>query len=596
VRFRSRSTPSWLAAAVLLLSSLTGAEAPAASASAKLFAQAKDAYSREAYADAARLCWKYISTNKPGADKYESSQFYLARSLEKLGYYHGAVEYYFQVANTRRSPELLPRTLKALEAISLSHPFDKKMIIRDLIGDTDFGDVPDEISDFIYYWQGLTNLRRGLAEWASERFSKVRPRGYYYFRTLYVSSVRLLHPGPAAAKEEAASSFAHLFGSLELATALEAMRRRGEVDTKLTYSLKALINDDNEVAVRFRKLPKGWEVELAMLGLARVAAETAVLLERAKSTDEESFGLPLSYLVEIGGMPIYRRSIKFEERAPAIKAVAARREAVRGILGEALHSLSRLLYEKKQYAASYSTLGKIPAGTELSSEVLLERAWSKYKAGDAHRAMGLLYALDAPVFRKLFAPEKYILRALIYRRFCHFRAAKIAARRFRLAYGKALRRIRAGKPLFKIRRVREPALRRGETRELFLFLRSLRREREGFQDQDWGGRTGLGAHLSRLYSQKIQQVKDGLRRSLDDTAAEVAEQMLMSEEQVHLLEYEVGQAIFQRVGEATSSAGLRKKAARVPISSKRVYYKFGGEYWTDELPHYKFNIEDRCVD
>ena len=41
---------------------------------------------------------------------------------------------------------------------------------------------------------------------------------------------------------------------------------------------------------------------------------------------------------------------------------------------------------------------------------------------------------------------------------------------------------------------------------------------------------------------------------------------------------------------------MRKRAAKVPISSERVYYRFSGEYWTDELPHYKFNIEDRCVD
>ena len=76
---------------------------------------------------------------------------------------------------------------------------------------------------------------------------------------------------------------------------------------------------------------------------------------------------------------------------------------------------------------------------------------------------------------------------------------------------------------------------------------------------------------------------------------EVAEEMLQAEEQVNLLEYEVGQAIFQRVSE-TSINMLRKKAAKVPISSARVYYRFGGEYWTDELPHYKFNIEDRCVE
>jgi len=572
--------------------------APAAPVGAKVFAQAKDAFSRNDFVLTARLCWKYIAGNKVGAEKYESAQFYLAQSLEKLGFYHGAVEYFFQVANNRRTPELLPRTIKALEWITLTHPYDEGMIIRDLIGDTDFGNLPPDLSDFVYYWQGQTNLQRGLSAWSSERFTKINRRGYYFFQALYVSAIRLLHEGSDEDKEEAVTSFARMFGELDLAAALEALRRRGEGDSKLGYSVKSLINEDNLINVQYRRLPKGWPIHLAMLGLARVAAETDVLLKRAKVTDEESLGLPLSYNVTIGGMPIYRRAIRFEDRGPAIKAVASRYDAVRRIHGRALHSLSRLLYEQKQYAAAYSTLGEIPPRTELSSEVLLERAWSKFKAGNPHRAMGLLYALDAPVFRNLFAPEKYILRALIYRRFCHFRASKLAAREFRNVFGKALRQIRAGVPLLEIDRVREPALRRVQSRKLFLLLRLLRREREKLKkyddDDEWGG-GGPYRHLRMLYRQKIRQVKDELKRSLEESTAEVAEEMLRAEEQVNLLEYEVGQAIFQRVSE-TSTTTMRKKAARVPISSERVYYRFGGEYWTDELPHYKFNIQDRCVD
>jgi hypothetical protein len=574
-------------------------EKPAISeaAAAKLFARAKDAFGRGKYVEAARLCWKFTSRTKPGAEKYESAQFFLAQSLEKLRFYHGAVEYYFQVANNRRTPELLPRTIRALEAIALSQPFDEGMIIRDLIGDTDFGDLPGDLSDFVYYWQGMTNLERGLGAWSSERFQKVGPRGYYYFTTLYVAAVRLLHPGKPEAKEEAVTSFAHLFGGLDLGAALEAMRRRGEGDSKMGYAVKALINEDNAVNVRYDKLPKGWPIHLAMLGLARVAAETEILLQRAKNTDEEALGLPLSYNVEIGGMPVYRRAIRFEERAPAIKAVASRYDSVRRINGKALHSLSRLLYEQRQFAGAYSTLGKIPKGTELSSEILLERAWSKYKAGNAHRAMGLLYALDAPVYRKLFAPEKYILRALIYRRFCHYRASKLAARKFRILHDEALRQIRAGVPLEEIDRVREPALRRVQSRKLFLFLRSLRWEREALKkwDDEWGP-GGLYKHLRKLYRQKVRQIKAELKSSMEESTAEVAEEMLRAEEQVNLLEYEVGQAIFQRVSESAIAGVVRKKAAKVPISSERVYYIFGGEYWTDELPHYKFNIEDRCVD
>jgi len=581
-----------LAALALLLASAPAGEA----AGPNLFVRAKDSFNHGDHEEAASLCWKYISESEPSDEKYESAQFFLARSMQELKIFHGAVEYYFQVANNRRNPELLSRTIKALEAINLAHPFDEGLIIRDLIGDTDFGDLHGELSDFIHYWQGVTNLRRGLGAWASERLSKINRRGYYFFSSLYLASIRLLHPATDADKREAVTSFAGLFGGLDLGAALEAMRRRGEGDTKLVYAIKALINDDNTINVSFSKLPKGWEVELAVLGLARTVAETRALLVRAKNTDPDSLVMPLSYLVQIAGMPIYRQSIRFEERAAAVKAVADKYDAVRRVRGKALHALARLLYEQRRYVAAYVTLGKIPRGTERVSEILLERAWSKFKAGDHHRAMGLLYALDAPVFRSLFAPEKFILRGLIYKRFCHFRAAKMAVRRFKKTYGKTMLRIRQGVPIAKIEQIKKAAQRRGQSKKLFRFLLSLRQEQAAHQKIELWHKGGLSRHLGGLYKQKIIQIKEDLKRAMAVSAKEIAQELLKAEEQVNLLEYEVGQAIFQRVSDAAAKGQARKRAAKIPLSSRRIYYPFVGEYWTGELPYYKFNIEDRCVD
>ncbi len=561
-----------------------------------LFLQAKEAIARETHILAAKLFWQYLASTKAGEEKYESAQFYLGRALQELGFVHASVEYYFQVANNRRTPELLPRTIKFLEEISLAHPFDEDLVIRDLIGDTDFGDLSGELADFIYYWQGITNLRRGLHAWASERFDKIDRKGYYYFSSLYVSIIRLLDRGSPEVKKEAVTSFAYLFGSLDLGAALEALRRRGEGDSKLVYSIKALLDEDNTIKIHFDKLPSGWEVELAILGMARIAGETRSLLKRAKNTDQEALVMPLSYLVQVAGSPIYLQSVPFEDRAEAIKAVASRYEAVRRIRGQALHALGRLLYEQKRYIAAYETLGKIPRNTELVSEILLERAWAKFKAGDPHRAMGLLYALDAPVFRTLFAPEKFTLRGLIYKQFCHFRAAKLAARRFKESYTETVEKVRNGVPITEIEIIRKASVRHGQTRKLFLFLRSLKREQEAIGKYDEWDQVGLSRHLQELYKQKMAQITDDLNRSLEESAAHVAEDLLKAEEQVNLLEYEVGQAIFQRVSDAAGQARVRKLAAKIPLYSSRIYYPFVGEYWTKELPFYKFNISDRCVE
>ena len=595
LRTNSRLAPALRA--LIALSVMLLATSASAETAAKLFARAKDAFARQEYEQAARLCWQYIATTSQDDEKHESAQYFLAASLENLNLYHGAVEYYVQVAGTRRTPRLLPRAVAALERIALERPIDEDLVLRDLIGDSDFGgNLTSGLDDFVSYWQGVTNLRRGLASWASERLERIGREGYYYFAALYVASVRLLHPETENGRRSAVESFARLFGPLDLAAALESLRRRGEADSGLADSLKAMINDDNQIDVRFSQLPKNWEVELAMLGFARVKGETAILIERSRETDEEELGRPFAYQVEIGGIPVYRRAPHFERRAPAIQAVAMRRDAVRKIQGKATHALARLLYERERYAAAYDTLGQVPKGTELGSEILLERAWSKYKAGDPHRAMGLLYALDAPVYRHLFAPEKYVLRGLIYRRFCHFRAAKLAARRFHEQWAAALENLRAGVDLKKIKTIRAAALRRGGCRDLFRLLRTLKQEHTAISNlpATWQ-EAGLTDNLKLLYSRKIDQVEAKLNKCLDISTRVVAEQMLKTEEQANLLEYEVGQAIFQRVTER-SVAALRKRAPRVPVSSSRVYYRFGGEYWTQELPNYKFNIEDRCVD
>ncbi|MBK8482503.1 MAG: hypothetical protein IPL40_15285 [Proteobacteria bacterium] len=564
---------------------------------ARWFARCKEADANGQYAQAADACARYLNTAGKSAEKYESAQFFLANALDRLGLHHGAVEFYFQVANTRRTPELLPRAVRALEQLYLSRPIDEDMILRDLIGETDFGELPPELNDFVHYWQGITNLFRGLDEWANERFSRLSRRGYYYYLAVYSAGVRLLHADPPDRQRFAVRAFAELFGASDLAAALESLRRRGEIDAKLTLALKALVNDDGALDVRFERLPQGWELELALLAFGRVAAETGILLQRAKETDEDELGRPFAYDVEVGGIPVYRRAPRFEDRVGLIRAVAARPTAVRRLRGMALHSLSRLLYEQQRYSAAYDTLLQVPRGTELSSEILLERAWSKYRAGDPHRAMGLLYALDAPIYRGLFAPEKFVLRGLLYRRFCHFRAAKLAARRFRVLYDKALQQIRDGVPLVQIKAVRNAALRLGETRRRYIFGRTLRdelRRLEGYRERWAAG--GLHSLLRHIYQQKLQQVRAELAVDLEASTRAVAEDMLSTQEQVNLLEYEVAQALFDRVSEGSGAAVLRKRTPPVPASSARVYYRFTQEYWTDELPFYKFNIEDRCVE
>ena len=67
---------------------------------------------------------------------------------------------------------------------------------------------------------------------------------------------------------------------------------------------------------------------------------------------------------------------------------------------------------------------KLPAHDPGRATLYLEEAWTRYNLGQIHAAMGILTTLDAPSFRDEFLPDKYLLRALIYRDLCHYQIGR----------------------------------------------------------------------------------------------------------------------------------------------------------------------------
>jgi hypothetical protein len=109
-------------------------------------------------------------------------------------------------------------------------------------------------------------------------------------------------------------------------------------------------------------------------------------------------------------------------------------------------------------------------------------------------------------------------------------------------------------------------------------------------------RGGLHDHLKKVYDSLELQAGRALGLALKSGGREVAEGLLEAEEQANLLEYEVGVAIFRRVSDVSGRALTRAPAEKVPRGGPKTYYKFDGEFWTDELPDMRFLIQDRCAE
>ncbi len=297
------------------------------------------------------------------------------------------------------------------------------------------------------------------------------------------------------------------------------------------------------------------------------------------------------------------RDDKSEKALELVNELLAGHESQELILDEViekrLHLVrARLLYEAgklKEAIDEYSKLrGTIDAQ---EGEILVERAWAHFRNGDYHDAMGLLYAIAAPSSRELFLPDQYVLRGLIYQRFCHFRAAKASVRDFRDRYGDAVMALKRGDAPEEVPVVAAAAKVLPEVEPSSRVLDAVQAEKVRLESVSSSiEEGGLYQHLTSLYGTLSKRAERLHRRALSEGAELAAERLLESDEQANLLEYEVGVSIFKPIASASGDVKLRQTAEEVPGHGPNVYYPFDGEFWTDELPHMRFLIQDRCVE
>lgn len=259
---------------------------------------------------------------------------------------------------------------------------------------------------------------------------------------------------------------------------------------------------------------------------------------------------------------------------------------------------ARLLYEGGKLKESIEEYSKLRGTVDAQEgEILVERAWAHFRNGDYHDAMGLLYALAAPSSRELFLPDQYVLRGLIYQRFCHFRAAKAAVRDFRDRYGDAVMALKRGESPDEVPVVAAAAKILPEVEPSLRVLTAVQNEKLRLEDIASSiEEGGLLAHMNSLYGTLTGRAERLHRRAMMEGSRLAAERLLESDEQANLLEYEVGVSIFKPIASASGEVKLRQAAEEVPSGGPTVYYPFDGEFWTDELPHMRFLIQDRCVE
>jgi hypothetical protein len=262
---------------------------------------------------------------------------------------------------------------------------------------------------------------------------------------------------------------------------------------------------------------------------------------------------------------------------------------------EALLAAARLRYERKDFQgalAAYDQV-KLPPLDPGRATLYLEEAWTRYNLGQPHAAMGILTTLDAPSFRDEFLPDKFLLRAMIFRDLCHYLPAKRAAKELTRKFAESLEAIREREDLTQDPRMRRAASSHGPTRRAAEFHEALQREGEhlGRFAGSFGDR--LYGHLNRLYVLAVKEAERVYEASLRESVREEADSLVRAAEQVRLMDYEIGLKLYERI---KRGARLTEETAEPPLSRDQVAFRFDGEYWNDELRSYRVSLRSRCIE
>ncbi|TDP73461.1 hypothetical protein [Bradymonas sediminis] len=287
-------------------------------------------------------------------------------------------------------------------------------------------------------------------------------------------------------------------------------------------------------------------------------------------------------------------SYELTEVSERLGALAEAKDLPEDLRTEIHRTLGRIAFEQKRYEEALEAYELIRHTATDDPSLLLEMAWSNYYRGNYQRALGLLVALDAPAYSGLIAPERYLLEALSLEQLCQFEPARIAATRLRARHGEAIDDLHAGTPLRQSTPIRLAARHREAGRAPAEFRRHMRHEAAKFaQMRDQFG-PQLARHLDQIYAHGLKEAERREDEQLFGQMREVSEELLTAEEGVRLVLHELAVSVLR--GRERNQADPLYRNIEVPVGGDTVFYKFDGEFWTDEIDNLVVPLEDRCVE
>ncbi len=260
---------------------------------------------------------------------------------------------------------------------------------------------------------------------------------------------------------------------------------------------------------------------------------------------------------------------------------------------ESRWALARIYYELNKWQLATDVYHQITTPIVEQASFLLERAWISYQQKDYERAMGFLYAFEAPSFKQFFTPEYFILKSFIYKDVCHFESALSISDEFTGRYGKSLTAIYDRKQASDVQseELLYVILAKQDVKDRWDFIQALEAEKQLISDIDY---ESLAQHINSVYSLKISKTSKVMTDLINNEFKVRANLLLEFEESANLMRYEIGVDMYQSVAKAHFETKGNSATNTDDNARSSVVYGFQGEYWNDELGHLQVRLPNKC--
>ena len=151
----------------------------------QLFSKGYRLFEKKEYEKAVPYFYHYLQQSSADITDYEWVEFFFGICLKKCGLSHAAVDVLSHLVIRKPNPKIVSYSLELFEEITRTIPFDRDLIILNVICDQEYGFVEQKISDFIHYYQGLFDWEHGFFQWGNDHFQNITPNTYYYYKYLY---------------------------------------------------------------------------------------------------------------------------------------------------------------------------------------------------------------------------------------------------------------------------------------------------------------------------------------------------------------------------------------------------------------------------